>query len=64
MIAVAHAQLEIIHTLLSRGELYTDLGSDFFERQQQEQITKRAIRTLEKLGHQVILATATAGVPT
>ena len=68
VIAVAHAQLEIIHTLLSRGELYTDLGSDFFERQQQEQITNRAIRTLEKFGHQVILkdgtSTSTAPVPT
>lgn len=64
VIAVAHAQLEIIHTLLSRGELYTDLGSDFFERQQQEQITRRAIRTLEKLGHQVILKDTTAALPT
>jgi transposase len=55
VIAVAHAQLEIIHTLLSRGELYTDLGADFFERRQAEQITRRAIRQLERLGHQVIL---------
>jgi transposase len=37
VIAVAHAQLEIIHTLLSRGELYTDLGNDYFEHQQAEQ---------------------------
>ena len=55
VIAVAHAQLEIIHTLLARGELYSDLGADFFERQQAEQITRRAIRQLERLGHQVIL---------
>jgi transposase len=55
VIAVAHAQLEIIHTLLSRGELYTDLGADFFERRQAEQITRRAIRQLERLGHHVIL---------
>jgi transposase len=58
VIAVAHAQLEIIHTLLSRGELYTDLGADFFERQQAEQLTRRAIRQLERLGHQVILKEA------
>src|SRR5215207_3408495 len=58
VIAVAHAQLEIIHTLLSRGELYSDLGADFFERQQAEQITRRAIRQLERLGHQVILKEA------
>jgi transposase len=55
VIAVAHAQLEIIHTLLAHGELYSDLGADFFERQQAEQITRRAIRQLERLGHQVIL---------
>jgi hypothetical protein len=47
--------LEIIHTLLSRGELYTDLGADYFERRQAEQITRRAIRQLERLGHHVIL---------
>jgi len=63
VIAVAHAQLEIIHTLLSSGELYTDLGSDYFERQQQEMITKRAIRQLEKLGHQVILNPLASAVP-
>lgn len=45
----------MIHTLLSRGELYSDMGADFFERQQEEQITRRAIRQLERLGHQVIL---------
>jgi transposase len=55
VIAVAHAQLEIIHTLLSRGELYTDLGADFFERRQAARITRRAIRQPERLGHHVIL---------
>jgi transposase len=63
VIAVAHAQLEIIHTLLSRGELYTDLGADFFERRQAEQITRRAIRQLERLGHQVILTHAAEPQP-
>ena len=55
MIAVAHAMLEIIHQLLSTGELYTDLGADFFDKRQAEQLTRRAIRQLERLGHQVIL---------
>jgi hypothetical protein len=43
VIAVAHAQLEVIHTLLSRGELYTDLGADFFERQQAVQSDRPVI---------------------
>ena len=34
VIAVAHAMLEIIHQLLSTGELYTDLGADFFDKRQ------------------------------
>src|SRR3954451_22242050 len=55
VIAVAHALLEIIHRLLSTGELYSDLGSEYFERRQAEQITRRAIRQLERLGHHVIL---------
>jgi len=55
VIAVAHAMLEIIHQLLSTGELYTDLGADFFDKRQAEQLTRRAIRQLERLGHQVIL---------
>lgn len=55
VIAVAHAQLKIIHTLLSREQIYSDLGSDYFERQQAEQITRRAIRQFERLGHEVIL---------
>lgn len=55
VIAVAHALLEIVHQLLRTGELYTDLGADYFERRQAEQLTRRAIRQLERLGHQVIL---------
>src|SRR4051794_31493546 len=58
VIAVAHALLEIIHRLLSTGELYSDLGSEYFERRQAEQLTRRAIRQLERLGHQVILKEA------
>jgi transposase len=55
VIAVAHALLEIVHQLLSSGELYTDLGADYFERRQAEHLKRRAIRQLERLGHQVVL---------
>jgi transposase len=55
VIAVAHALLEIIHQLLGTGEVYTDLGAEYFERRQAEQLTRRAVRQLERLGHQVIL---------
>ena len=55
VIAVAHSMLEIIHQLLTTGELYTDLGAEFFEKRQAEQLTRRAIRQLERLGHRVTL---------
>jgi transposase len=55
VIAVAHSMLEIIHQLLTTGALYTDLGGEFFEQRQAEQLTRRAIRQLARLGHQVTL---------
>jgi transposase len=55
VIAVAHSMLEVIHQLLTTGELYTDLGAEFFEKRQAEQLTRRAVRQLERLGHQVTL---------
>ena len=58
VIAVAHALLEIIHQLLGTGEVYTDLGTEFLERRQAEQLARRAVRQLERLGHQVILKEA------
>lgn len=58
VIAVAHTLLEVVHQLLRTGELYTDLGGEYFERRQAEQLTRRAIRQLERLGHQVILKDA------
>jgi transposase len=55
VIAVAHAMLEIIHQLLTTGELYTELGAEFFEQRQAEQLIRRAVRQLERLGHTVTL---------
>jgi len=63
VIAVAHQKLEIIHQLLTTGELYTDLGAEFFERRQAEQLTHRAIRQLERLAHQVTLTQPATAQP-
>ncbi len=63
VIAVAHGLLEIIHHVLSTGELYSDLGSDYFERRQADYLRRRAIRQLERLGHQVILTQAPTPQP-
>ena len=63
VIAVAHGLLEIIHHMLSTGELYSDLGSDHFERRQADYLRRRAVRQLERLGHQVILTEAPTPQP-
>jgi transposase len=63
VIAVAHALLEVIHRLLSTGELYVDLGPEYFERRQAEQLVRRAVRQLERMGHRVTLEEVAAPQP-
>ena len=41
--------------MLSTGELYQDLGGDYFPRLDPERQTRRLVRQLEALGHKVIL---------
>jgi transposase len=53
--AVKHSILCIIWHMLSTGELYSDLGGDYFRKRDPERITKRLIAQLESLGHKVIL---------
>ena len=54
--AVSHSILTTAWHMLNTGELYRDLGSDYFTRQNPDRLTKRLIRQLEALGHQVTLA--------
>jgi transposase len=56
--AVKHSIICACWHMLSTGELYTDLGSDYFQRRDPERITKRLIAQLEALGHHVTLETA------
>ena len=53
--AVKHSILCICWHMLTTGELYTDLGGDYFRKRDPERITKRLIAQLESLGHKVIL---------
>jgi hypothetical protein len=41
--------------MLQTGELYRDLGGDYFTRPNPDRLTKRLIRQLEALGHHVTL---------
>jgi transposase len=53
--AVKHSIICIIWHMLTTGELYTDLGGDYFRKRDPERTTKRLIAQLERLGHKVTL---------
>jgi transposase len=53
--AVKHSILIACWHMLSTGELYVDLGGDYFRKRDPERITKRLVAQLQALGHQVTL---------
>jgi transposase len=53
--AVGHSILTAAWHMLQTGELYRDLGGDYFTRRNPDQTTKRLVRQLEALGHSVTL---------
>jgi transposase len=44
--------------MLTTGELYRDLGGDYYQRRDPERTTRRLVSQLEALGHTVILQEA------
>jgi len=58
--AVKHAMLCACWHMLNTGELYNDLGGDYFQRRDPERQTKRLVAQLQRLGHTVTLQTANA----
>ncbi len=52
-IAVAHTLLQIAYYLLKRQETYQELGVDYFERRNREQVAKRLLGRLTTLGYDV-----------
>jgi transposase len=58
VIAVAHAILEITYHMLTTGELYRELGEDFFEQRDGERAKQRHLRALERLGYRVTVEAA------
>jgi transposase len=60
-VAVAHSLIELVWHLLSTGEVYKDLGEDYFaNRQDPERRARRLVVQLEELGFKVTLEAATA----
>ena len=54
-ISVAHAILRITYYLLTRKEMYVDLGEDYFDKQKQQSIVRYSVRRLENLGYNVTI---------
>jgi transposase len=58
--AVKHSMLCAIWHMLSTGETYRDLGSDYFTQRDPARQTKRLVKQLERLGHHVTLTEGAA----
>lgn len=53
--AVKHSMICACWHMLATGELYRELGGDYFARRDPERHTKRLVRQLERIGHTVTL---------
>jgi transposase len=53
--AVKHTILTNIWHMLTTGQLYNDLGVEYFRQRDPERATKRLVAQLERLGHKVTL---------
>ncbi|RIK52727.1 IS110 family transposase [candidate division KSB1 bacterium] len=59
-VAVGHSLLTTGFYLITRNKTYSDLGENYFDERDREQVKRRAVRRLEKLGFQVSLKPVTA----
>ena len=59
--AVKHSMLCACWHMLSTGELYADLGGDYYTRLNPERQTRRLVGQLQRLGHTVTLHEAAQG---
>jgi len=59
LVAVGHTILVIVFHMLKNHQPYRDLGADYFDRRNAEQIKRSLIRRLERLGLQVTVQNRT-----
>ena len=59
LIAVAHSMLSVAYVLLKEHRAYQDLGADYFQRANRENVTKYHVKKLQKLGYDVSLVVTT-----
>ncbi len=58
--AVKHSIICACWHMLATGELYRELGGEYFQRRDPERVTKRLVQRLEALGHSVTLEAVAA----
>jgi hypothetical protein len=54
-VGVARSILVIAYHMLRDGTHYVELGVDYFDRLNQQQVERRLVRRLEQLGNKVML---------
>jgi transposase len=55
IVAVAHAILVICYYLLVRKEPYQELGANYFDERERQDVEHKLVRRLQRLGYEVIL---------
>jgi transposase len=55
IIPVAHAILVICYYLLLRNEPYQELGANYFDERERQDLERRLVRRLRRLGYEVAL---------
>jgi transposase len=63
IVAVGHSILVIVYHLLKDGEGYSDLGSNYFDERDREEVVRRLTRRLQSLGFQVTTPPQAESVP-
>ena len=61
-IAVAHSILVIAYHMLRNGTEYRELGGEYFDNRNKEQLQRNLVKRLEGLGLQVALSPTAAAV--
>jgi hypothetical protein len=55
LLAVAHSLLTTVYSFTMAGQPYRDLGLDYFDRLNRQNLERSLVKRLEKLGNRVTL---------
>jgi transposase len=60
IIAVGHSQLNVVYEMLKNGTRFADLGGDYFQTRNEDQIKAKLIARLQNMGYKVTLESQAA----